>query len=791
MRVVHGVAVFTALVLTALAGCGGGTDTTAAEGLASADDNGLPSLRALQPVPDEPATLAKPTPAATAPEAATDTGTELVAMALPATGDPGLLLLLLPDEQSVSDPRVRSWQDAASEVGVRLAPITDTEFMQLGDGANAYAGLVLPDSLHTRATDTLIEAITRYTSNGGNTLLSFDFGALLPNGFYPTTGGSRLNGLAGVDYVLYDALRDRTTGFGPVMALRSTLRALQVPPGKSLPYEPPMANAPLRVGAATETTGLQKAAGVSRTTALYLPVSPADPGGARGFDPQQFLGLRHADSSLPTTGKPPRREVVINYGRAFKAPPVPGVTTTALARTLSTRETSGDPTDTYTGYLLGPLMYPSYVTQGDFGGSAHPGQTALVSSPQFGLVAGINPVGLGQVLFVNLPLTYLKGRTDALPMHGFLHYFSHQLLRLAHLSAMPNGVAGITLDWHLDAKVAQAPTQRLIQKNVFREAGALFSIDMTAGPDLLTAGDGLGWNLPANTAGKTMLRNFNNFGHAVGSHGGWIHNFYGPKVSEFNQFVSTGGACRNKATGVDNFEQCLVLNHKAVDNTINRASRSYSAPEGNNPPWAMDWLARRGVVATYFGGHTGLGVTRQYRDGVLLNPSIWVVPVTPNGLYATYEEFQGYQVPKANVIQWYRELMDFNIAQNTSRMVYAHPPGADAWFDVLSDMLGYARTQRQAGRLAWYTMPRLADFMTTRDRVTWSENRDAATGSIQFTAAHPVSLNEFTWRLPRSRYTSAPVLVSGNATVTGTDPTFWLVQAGAGTQLVFTAQPSS
>ena len=36
----------------------------------------------------------------------------------------------------------------------------------------------------------------------------------------------------------------------------------------------------------------------------------------------------------------------------------------------------------------------------------------------------------GQVLFVNLPLTYLKGRTDALPMHGFLHYFSHQLLRL-------------------------------------------------------------------------------------------------------------------------------------------------------------------------------------------------------------------------------------------------------------------------------------------------------------------------------------------------------------------------
>lgn len=800
MRNIHTLTAVAALTAVALSGCGGGTEATDTFAPATAQQL-VPDVSAHKVVPEAPA-AATSTPNHTAAVSdntvpADNSGlTQRAATAtLSAAGDPGLLLLLLPDGQPLTDPRVMAWQDAASEVGVRLAPISDSAFQLLGSGASAYAGLVLPDSLHTRASDGLIAAITAYTQAGGRTLLTFDFGALLPNGFYATTGASRLSALAGVDYVMYDALRERTTGFGPVTALRSTLRALQVPPGKSLPYAAGVSLVGASAnGAATAIPGdnnspLQKAAGSASGTALYLPVSPADPGGARGFDPQQFLQLRHADAHLAEPGKAPPRRVVVDYGRAFKGPVVPGVTRSALARTLQQRAVGDDPTDTYTGYLLGPLMYASYVTQGPFGDGVVPGQSALVTSPQFGLVAGVNPVGQGQVLFVNLPLTYLKGRTDALPMHGFLHYFSHQMLRLAHLSAVPNGVAGITLDWHLDAKEAQAPTQRLMEKNVFREAGMLFSIDMTAGPDLLTPGDALGWNLPGNKVAKNILRSFNSFGHAVGSHGGWIHNFYGPQTTETNRLASTGGACFNPANGLDNFEQCLVRNHKSVDNVIGRVARSYSAPEGNNPTWAMDWLERRGVVATYFGGHTGLGVTRQYRDDVLRNPAIWVHPVTPQGLYATYEEFQAYQVPKADVMTWNRELMDFNIAQNTTRMVYAHPAGADAWFDVLNDMFGHARTQRQAGRLAWYTMPRLADFMTTRDRVVWSETRDAATGTRSFSADHPVSLNEFTWRLPRSQYAAAPLLVSGNATVSGSDANHWLVRAGAGTHLEFTAQP--
>ncbi len=84
--------------------------------------------------------------------------------------------------------------------------------------------------------------------------------------------------------------------------------------------------------------------------------------------------------------------------------------------------------ETLSGYLLGNLMYSSFVTRGAFKGQV------LATSPQAGLVTGLRTAGKGQVLFVNLPLTYLKVmRTDGLPMHGFLHYFAHQVLGLAQL----------------------------------------------------------------------------------------------------------------------------------------------------------------------------------------------------------------------------------------------------------------------------------------------------------------------------------------------------------------------
>lgn len=711
--------------------------------------------------------------------------------------DPGLLMLLVPDGQSLPDDQVSSWTDGALEVGMRMAAITDSQFLELGTaGALHYAGLVLPDQLHSVATEEVVAAVHDYTSQGGHTLLTFDFGALTLNGaqqpVYPIPR-SRFSDMVGVDYVLYDELRDRTVGLGPVTAMRSMMRELQVPPGKSMPYPTPLASAERQVGLAARKPQAPRGAPINppslsekislgRNESLYLPVSLTDPGGAKGFDPQQFQNLplpSLKERQQAANGQAVPRRIPFQPGKSIRdrkvqqasvvrpvRAPAGGVFTVQPEQLLAlegARALAGDELEAYHGYLLGHLIYPSYVTTGVFAG------TTLATSPDFGLVAGVQSVGAGKVLFVNLPLGYLKGRTDALPMHGFLNYFVQHLLQAPRLSAMPNGVAGLTFDWHLDSMAAQAPSLALEAAGVFQKGP--FSAEMTAGPDAVALGDGLGWNLNANPVAQQLLQRLDGLGHAVGSHGGWVHDHFGGLVTE---------------TNAAEFMPYLLLNQAAVDGAVGRPARSYSAPQGNNPLWAMDWLEQQGVVGAYFGGHTGLGVTRQYRDGSLKNPALYVFPVTPQGIYATFEEFQIYQVPKTDVMDWYRALVDFSIAQNSSRLVYAHPPGANDWRDVLEDLLTYA--QSKGVKFQWYAMPRLATFMAQRQQVAWTETI-LNTGATRFDVSHPSGLGEMVWMLPKIRYAKPVVVTAGGATVVN-GGTVWLVKAAAVRQLRFRAPPN-
>lgn len=716
--------------------------------------------------------------------------------------DPGLLLLLIPDNLSSTDPGVAAWADAASEVGVRLATVTDSQFLAMGTaGALRFAGLVLPDLIHSIGSDALVDAVRDYTRAGGKTLLSFDFAALTltPGGVpvYPIPK-SRLSDLAGVDYVLYDKYLDRTTGLGPVTAMRSTLRELLVPPGKSQPYPPATADgsstlvpAAARPGVKAETADnvpLLAAGGLVGGEVLYLAPSVSDPGGVRGYDPQQaqMLPTYSVQERMAARRVGPKpRQVKVNFGNAFKAPR-PAAPTRALPIPSSVKplvvedetvllepspapatrelpaELGADTLHAYSGYLFGYLIYPSYQTEGSYAG------TALATSPDFGLVAGVQSYGAGKVLFVNLPLTYLKGRTDALPMHGFLNYFVKNVVNGVRLAAMPNAVPGITFNWHLDSKEAQAPMLALEKAGVFKTVG--YSMHLTAGPDTIVPGDRLGFDLDNNRTAQSFLRRMVSQGHAVGSHGGWIHDYYGLNANETNQAE---------------FLPLLQSNRRSVDGAIGRASRDYSAPEGNNPLWAMDWLESQGVVGAYFGGHTGLGITRHYRDGSLLNPGLWVMPVTPYGNYATFEEFQDFNVPKAEVIDWYRSMIDFGITHNTARLVYAHPPGAHEWLDVTRNFVAYGNS-KGSNRFRWYTIERLADFMAKRDQVQWSQT-PLATGALQVVASHPSSLAEMVWSVPKDRYLK-PTSVTGATVSDG--GAFWLVKARAVGTLRFQLKPN-
>lgn len=650
------------------------------------------------------------------------------------------LALLVPDGTLSANPLVTVWTDAAKEEGLLIQVISDSEF--ISSGGAGYQGIVLPDQVHVRASQALVDAIGGYVSRGGRVMLVFDFAAQDEAGFYPVSGPSRLSSLAGVNYLMYSELGDRTTGLGPFLGTVPQLRRIAVPPGKSTPYTAPSSTGPVSVASAD-------------SSALFL---------AKGRDGLKLYnhGQQLKYAFIERHGHNPTQMpgILRTFTGAISAAKVSGTTSSA---------TVSDPLEALSGYVYGNLTYPSYVTKGQFLGET------ILSSPDHGLVAGINSYGTagGKVLFVNTPLGYLKGATDGMLLHGLLSLFSTDMLGLAHLSKQPNGIGGLTLNWHLDSAEALAPMQTLKTAGIWNNGP--FSIDMTAGPDTVTFGDKLGFNLPNNPTAQQFLRDFVKQGHQVGSHGGWIHDYYGLNVSETNQNSFT-------ADNVHTFNDLLVLNKNAVEAVTQTPNLEYSSPEGNNPKWALDWSEQQHEVGYYYTGHTGMSPTRSYRDGVLRNLNMWAFPVVPFRQYATFEEFQDFNVSKTDVIKWYTSLIDFDVTTRTSRLIYMHPPGAVDWIDVLQIVMAYAKAKGQAFK--WYAMPALAKFLTSRNLVTWTEY-GTGSGPRQIVASHPTSLASMTWLLPKTAY-AQPVVNTGAATVTdGGDA--WLVSATSGSNLIFTS----
>jgi len=718
------------------------------------------------------------------------------AVAATFNGNVNTLLLLLPDGQSVTDPNVTVWLNAALEEGLQLTAVNDTQFMQMGAAALNYAGLILPDQVHVRATDNLIAAVQSYVTQGGNLMLVYDAGALTANGFYAIPK-SRLSNLAGVDYALYDQLRGQTIGLGHVTGLATLMQRLNIPPGKAMPY--PLASTTVNGQVTAASTVVTSAAApLRRNVTCYLPNHVSDPGGLkrnfkakntalkphshqsergnRGNNGRQAdvakaaARSRHAetphidpddDSHLPLQCV---RGAAVRHGKVDlqRSSARSGSATASAAALVDTGNPYG-----ITGYVYGFLTYPSFVTQGEYAGEV------LLSSPNYGLVAGLNRVGAGRVLFVNSPLGYLKNvGTDGLLLHGFLRYFAVDMLKLPYLSALPQGRAGMILNWHLDAQNALEPMNQLDALGVWNHGP--FSMHMTAGPDVIAFGDGLGFNLPANPPAQAWLRTFIAKGHQVGSHGGWIHDYFGDNASESNEAT---------------FKQYLVLNEQAIESVINRQITEYSAPQGNTPKWSVNWMEQQGMLGYYWTGNSGMAPTRAYREGRLLNQNIWAMPLTTYGTIATFEEFDENNIPGQEATDWLESLTDFVVQNRTARLIYMHPPGAIDYPDTVMALLNRTSQYKAQNKFVWYTMTDLARFLNERRKVAWQAST-LANGDMQVVAAHVSSLARHTWAFSKAAY-SKPVLAAGstaNGAVTDDGQGEWLVTANSGTRLTFTTR---
>lgn len=433
------------------------------------------------------------------------------------------LLLLVPDTLTLPDSRVSAWLDSAQEEGLQIKVMTDSQFMAAGASLSQYPGLILPDQVHTTASDTLVTAIQNYALNGGKVMLVYDFGVLNSAGFY-VSPKSRFSSMVGVDYVLYDQYGGNMIGLGNVTGMSSWLRTLQVPPGKSMAWTTASSSTTTATAlASTSTSGTST--NTSSGSAQFLAASPSNPGGLANYNhdawfmyttPPTGSGVLNQTTPKLTGTVTGKLKKTTTYTANSLLSTSTGKTANTLASTLAT---TSDTLEGISGYVYGFLTYPSFVTQGTYTG------TTILTSPTFGLVSGYNTYGNGGVLFVNLPLAYLDGQTDGMLIHGYLHYFGTQMLNLPSLSPLPKAMAGLVFNWHFCAGDQIQPALQLKSLGVWNNGP--FSLVITAGPDEATFGDGNGVNLANNPTAQNLVKYFLTKGHRVGSHGGWIHDYWG------------------------------------------------------------------------------------------------------------------------------------------------------------------------------------------------------------------------------------------------------------------------
>ncbi|AMP01472.1 polysaccharide deacetylase family protein [Collimonas arenae] len=402
------------------------------------------------------------------------------------------------------------------------------------------------------------------------------------------------------------------------------------------------------------------------------------------------------------------------------------------------------------GYGEDTLRYPVLHTGDTYTG------TIRMQAQGKTVIAGEHAFGKGQVLFINLPLGYLKLRTDGILMHGFLHYFANRIMGQPQLSAAPEAIGGLVLNWHCDAKICIPAMEQLIKAGVFKRGP--FSIHVTAGPDQREFGDGLGVDLNNNKPFQETLRSLLEQGNEIGSHGGWIHDWFGKHLSDSNEAQMT---------------TYLEQNADAIKRLIGHDQTEYSAPTGNQPAWVTEWLDAQHVEAYYFTGNIGQGPTHTYRDG-RRDGHIWSFPVQTYGHISTIEEAYTEHIPESEISSWLTSLVKFTENTGQIRLIYFHPPGAVLYPDAINQLMLAADAATKEGRFRWRTMTDLANFMSRREQTVW--NISSGNQAVVIDAANAASLNQLTWLFSTSLY-AEPQIIAGNAKVEQRGDTWAVIAA--------------
>ncbi len=535
------------------------------------------------------------------------------------------IVLLIPDARAQDLPITRAWLAAAQEEGLDVRPMLADDFIRAQANRTPMAGVLLPDSVHRRASDLLVNTLSQYVAEGGPLMVSFDAALFQQQQDSYADTASRLSPLVGLRYGLYAQWQDQTIAHSPVQASREAEQLLHIQPGK-LDF---------------------------------------------GKDAAQDWGE-------------------------------------------------------LTTYAYPHLVYSHYRTE-----ALAPVQTLLRASDGEPVVS-THRHGRGQVLFANLPLGYLKTRTDSYLLHRLLVFFAQDMVGQPRLSTTPQAQGGVVLNLHVDSNASLGPLQVLETSGWFDDGP--FSIHVTAGPDAFRLGDGLGLNLPHNPWMQAFLKRQHDKGHEIGNHGGWIHNVYGDQANEGNAPA---------------FEHYLDQNNASVSAAIGAGVKAYSAPMGNQPTWATAWLVQQGFKGYYAASDSGLGPTRSFiHERPAPASGLWTFPISNFQRIATFDELEEHGMTETHISDFLGQLLRHVSEQHIARLFYFHPSATTHFQSTLRAIQTQVQGLKANAQFRWYSMAELSDFMNRRQGVQWHIHSLNAPSQLEMAVSSASSLQDMTWVFP-------------------------------------------
>lgn len=331
----------------------------------------------------------------------------------------------------------------------------------------------------------------------------------------------------------------------------------------------------------------------------------------------------------------------------------------------------------------------------------------------------------GTAVYANIPLGRYKLRSDDLTLRSVLRTFLIRHAKVPRLVNSPGGRGGMVFNLHICSGAYFRPLTVMMMQGLFQN-DLPFSIHITAGPDTYKLGDGMGFFAESKLRGRPVLELLQNYGE-IGSHGGWIHNFFAYNL----QYLP-----REKV-----FE-LLDWNSWSLEAVTGKKVVEYSAPGGNHPFWVNRHLEDMGVKAYYYAGDTGSSPTHPRLDEKYAGQTMWAFPITPYREFASLEEMERGHVPPEEVRRWMEDLIEFSAGERVIRMIYTHPSDTRFGLDAIRAFEEKALSEQKRDRITVAPMSRFADFLNRYSKTNWQIKREGRNYAVDL--ENPEGLKDIT-----------------------------------------------